>query len=173
MCALQQIFFSVSLLSLSLGWVLSCIPGSGLVEPRRVDVRAFDWRITLHSWWRWELTHRHCQVWILPHHQPQYLVSPPLWSLYNTYHICLTHRRRISKKDPPFPKDMGPLAKDLIQRLLIKDPKTRLGSGPNGAENVKKHPFYQVDLIAYCEDFTVFKKLHSRVGCNLYIMGPL
>uniref|UniRef100_A0A4W6C0N6 Ribosomal protein S6 kinase n=1 Tax=Lates calcarifer TaxID=8187 RepID=A0A4W6C0N6_LATCA len=51
--------------------------------------------------------------------------------------------KRISKKDPPFPKDMGPLAKDLIQRLLIKDPKTRLGSGPNGAENVKKHPFYQ------------------------------
>uniref|UniRef100_A0A669CX36 Ribosomal protein S6 kinase n=1 Tax=Oreochromis niloticus TaxID=8128 RepID=A0A669CX36_ORENI len=51
--------------------------------------------------------------------------------------------KRIAKKDPPFPKDMGPLAKDLIQRLLIKDPKKRLGSGPNGAENVKKHPFYQ------------------------------
>uniref|UniRef100_A0A3Q1BHN6 Ribosomal protein S6 kinase n=1 Tax=Amphiprion ocellaris TaxID=80972 RepID=A0A3Q1BHN6_AMPOC len=51
--------------------------------------------------------------------------------------------KRISKKDPPFPKDMEPLAKDLIQRLLVKDPKKRLGSGPNGAENVKKHPFYQ------------------------------
>ncbi|CDR18463.1 unnamed protein product [Oncorhynchus mykiss] len=50
---------------------------------------------------------------------------------------------RISKKDPPFPKDMSPLAKDLIQRLLIKDPKKRLGSGPDGADNVKKHPFYQ------------------------------
>lgn len=58
------------------------------------------------------------------------------------------HRRRIAKKDPPFPKDMGPLAKDIIQRLLIKDPKKRLGSGPSGAENVKNHPFYQVDLIA-------------------------
>uniref|UniRef100_A0A674EKU6 non-specific serine/threonine protein kinase n=1 Tax=Salmo trutta TaxID=8032 RepID=A0A674EKU6_SALTR len=46
-------------------------------------------------------------------------------------------------EDPPFPKDMGPLAKDLIQGLLIKDPKKRLGSGPDGAENVKKHPFYQ------------------------------
>ena len=41
-------FFSFSLLSQSQGWVLSCIPGGGLVEPRRVDVRAFDWRITLH-----------------------------------------------------------------------------------------------------------------------------
>lgn len=39
---------------------------------------------------------------------------------------------------------MGPLAKDVIQRLLVKDPKKRLGSGPSGAENVKKHPFYQV-----------------------------
>ncbi|KAK2892053.1 ribosomal protein S6 kinase alpha-5 isoform X1 [Channa argus] len=51
--------------------------------------------------------------------------------------------KRILKKDPPFPKDIGPLAKDLIQGLLIKDPKKRLGSGPNGAENVKKHLFYQ------------------------------
>uniref|UniRef100_A0A674P355 Ribosomal protein S6 kinase alpha-5 n=1 Tax=Takifugu rubripes TaxID=31033 RepID=A0A674P355_TAKRU len=49
----------------------------------------------------------------------------------------------ILKKDPPFPKDLGPLAKDIIQRLLVKDPKKRLGSGPNGAENVKKRPFYQ------------------------------
>uniref|UniRef100_A0A674NV63 non-specific serine/threonine protein kinase n=1 Tax=Takifugu rubripes TaxID=31033 RepID=A0A674NV63_TAKRU len=38
---------------------------------------------------------------------------------------------------------LGPLAKDIIQRLLVKDPKKRLGSGPNGAENVKKRPFYQ------------------------------
>uniref|UniRef100_A0A3B3HUG9 Ribosomal protein S6 kinase n=1 Tax=Oryzias latipes TaxID=8090 RepID=A0A3B3HUG9_ORYLA len=51
--------------------------------------------------------------------------------------------RRILKKDPPFPKDMDPSAKDLIQRLLTKDPTKRLGSGPDGAENVKKHPFYQ------------------------------
>ncbi|CAL8273341.1 unnamed protein product [Merluccius merluccius] len=51
--------------------------------------------------------------------------------------------KRILKKDPPFPKDMGPLAKDLIQRLLIRDPKKRLGSGPGSAENIKTHPFYQ------------------------------
>ncbi|KAL7861968.1 hypothetical protein SRHO_G00134090 [Serrasalmus rhombeus] len=51
--------------------------------------------------------------------------------------------KRILKKDPPYPKDMGPLAKDIIQRLLIKDPKERLGSGPSGAQNVKSQPFYQ------------------------------
>ncbi|TRY91783.1 hypothetical protein DNTS_023742 [Danionella cerebrum] len=50
---------------------------------------------------------------------------------------------RIKKKDPPFPKDIGPVAKDLIQRLLIKDPKMRLGSGSSGAQSVKNHPFYQ------------------------------
>ncbi|XP_051502762.1 ribosomal protein S6 kinase alpha-5-like isoform X1 [Myxocyprinus asiaticus] len=50
---------------------------------------------------------------------------------------------RIMKKDPPFPKDMGPLAKDIVQQLLIKDPKKRLGSGPSGAQDVKSHPFYQ------------------------------
>ncbi|XP_066550535.1 ribosomal protein S6 kinase alpha-5 isoform X2 [Amia ocellicauda] len=51
--------------------------------------------------------------------------------------------KRILKSEPPFPPEIGPLAKDLMQRLLIKDPKKRLGSGPTGAEEVKKHPFYQ------------------------------
>ncbi len=60
---------------------------------------------------------------------------------------------------------MGPLAKDVIQRLLIKDPKKRLGSGPNGAENVKKHPFYQVDLIA----FLVLSSIFIKTKLLLYI----
>uniref|UniRef100_W5N9G8 Ribosomal protein S6 kinase n=1 Tax=Lepisosteus oculatus TaxID=7918 RepID=W5N9G8_LEPOC len=51
--------------------------------------------------------------------------------------------KRILRSEPPFSSEIGPLAKDLIQRLLIKDPKKRLGSGPSGAEEVKKHPFYQ------------------------------
>uniref|UniRef100_W5K3N1 Ribosomal protein S6 kinase n=1 Tax=Astyanax mexicanus TaxID=7994 RepID=W5K3N1_ASTMX len=54
--------------------------------------------------------------------------------------------KRILKRDPPYPKDMGPLAKDIIQGLLIKDPKKRLGSGPSGAENVKSHAFYQARI---------------------------
>ncbi|XP_048831139.1 ribosomal protein S6 kinase alpha-5 isoform X1 [Brienomyrus brachyistius] len=49
--------------------------------------------------------------------------------------------RRILKRDPPFPKEMGSLAKDIIQRLLTKDPQKRLGAG--GAASVKGHPFYQ------------------------------
>jgi serine/threonine protein kinase len=33
-------------------------------------------------------------------------------------------------------------AKSFIQNLLIVDPKNRLGSGPNGSQNVKSHPFF-------------------------------
>ena len=84
---------------------------------------------------------------------------------------CPLPFRRILKKDPPFPKEMG-LAKDLIQRLLIKDPKKRLGSGPNGAENVKKHPFYQVGHIS--RNISHCLKYTCRVGCGLRcIMEPL
>lgn len=65
---------------------------------------------------------------------------------------------------------MGPLAKDVIQRLLIKDPKKRLGSGPDGAENVKKHPFYQVDLIASLVSSTIFRKTKWQSSLLIYIM---
>lgn len=73
---------------------------------------------------------------------------------------------------------MGPLAKDLIQRLLIKDPKKRLGSGPNGAENVKKHPFYQVDLIAFLKSFTMFRAgwavtLHNGAASTEQDLGKM
>nr|XP_014341981.1 PREDICTED: ribosomal protein S6 kinase alpha-5 [Latimeria chalumnae] len=51
--------------------------------------------------------------------------------------------KRILKSDPPFPQEIGPLGRDLIQRLLIKDPKKRLGSGQTGADEIKNHPFFQ------------------------------
>uniref|UniRef100_A0A8C4MMX3 non-specific serine/threonine protein kinase n=1 Tax=Equus asinus asinus TaxID=83772 RepID=A0A8C4MMX3_EQUAS len=43
----------------------------------------------------------------------------------------------------PFPPRIGPVAQDLLQRLLCKDPKKRLGAGPQGAQEVKNHPFFQ------------------------------
>uniref|UniRef100_V9KFC3 Ribosomal protein S6 kinase n=1 Tax=Callorhinchus milii TaxID=7868 RepID=V9KFC3_CALMI len=51
--------------------------------------------------------------------------------------------RRILKNEPPFPAGIGAAAKNLIQKLLIKDPKQRLGLGPNGAEEIKSHAFFQ------------------------------
>ncbi|XP_048456947.1 ribosomal protein S6 kinase alpha-5-like, partial [Rhincodon typus] len=51
--------------------------------------------------------------------------------------------RRILKNDPPFPVEIQPTAKDLIQKLLVKDPKQRLGSGLTGAAEIKSHSFFQ------------------------------
>lgn len=78
-------------------------------------------------------------------HESTYTDNQRFLALYVSgfFFLSFSHHRRILKKDPPYPKDMGPLAKDIIQRLLIKDPKKRLGSGPSGAQNVKSHPFYQ------------------------------
>jgi len=41
-----------------------------------------------------------------------------------------------------FPKYLSPEAVDLLQHFYIKDPEQRLGSGPNGLEDIKKHKFF-------------------------------
>ena len=42
-----------------------------------------------------------------------------------------------------FPNFVYNEAKDLIKKFLILDPNKRLGSGPKGTENIKKHPFFK------------------------------
>ncbi|XP_048475590.1 ribosomal protein S6 kinase alpha-5-like [Rhincodon typus] len=54
--------------------------------------------------------------------------------------------RRILQADPPIPSEISPAGRDLIQKLLIKDPKKRLGSGPKGASEIKRHSFFRVSL---------------------------
>ncbi|XP_067831745.1 ribosomal protein S6 kinase alpha-5-like isoform X1 [Heptranchias perlo] len=51
--------------------------------------------------------------------------------------------RRIMQADPPLPSEITSAGRDLIQKLLIKDPKRRLGSGPKGASEIKHHPFFR------------------------------
>uniref|UniRef100_A0A3B3D8R7 Ribosomal protein S6 kinase n=1 Tax=Oryzias melastigma TaxID=30732 RepID=A0A3B3D8R7_ORYME len=51
--------------------------------------------------------------------------------------------KRILRCDPPFPSMIGPVAQDLLKKLLVKDPHRRLGSGPRGAEDIKAHPFFK------------------------------
>ena len=48
----------------------------------------------------------------------------------------------IYKKKVVYPSWMEENAKDLIINLLNVDPDKRLGSGKNGAENIKRHPFF-------------------------------
>ena len=43
----------------------------------------------------------------------------------------------------PFPSFMSVETKDFIQKLLDVNEKTRLGSGPNGVDNIKAHPFFR------------------------------
>ncbi|CAL1530396.1 unnamed protein product [Lymnaea stagnalis] len=49
--------------------------------------------------------------------------------------------KRIQKCNPPYPSHFSREVKDMIQKLLTKDPSKRLGS--RGAEEVKRHPFFK------------------------------
>ena len=42
-----------------------------------------------------------------------------------------------------FPRHMDEDAQDLINKLLVVDPKKRLGYGANGSDKIKKHPFFE------------------------------
>ena len=40
------------------------------------------------------------------------------------------------------PRSLSDEAKDLIQRLLKRNPMDRIGAGPDGASEIKAHPFF-------------------------------
>jgi len=54
---------------------------------------------------------------------------------------------RIQNGEVTYPDDMDPEIKDLVQKLLVKDPEQRLGSGPKGTDNdykaLKGHSFFR------------------------------
>ncbi|XP_011158580.1 ribosomal protein S6 kinase alpha-5 isoform X2 [Solenopsis invicta] len=51
--------------------------------------------------------------------------------------------RRILKNDPPaMPSHLSANVSDFISRLLVKDPRQRLGGGPRDAKELKEHPFF-------------------------------
>ena len=50
---------------------------------------------------------------------------------------------KIYEKNLDFNKRISNAAKDLVQKLLVTNPKERLGNGPNGTEDVKNHPFFE------------------------------
>ncbi|XP_048263999.1 ribosomal protein S6 kinase alpha-5 isoform X3 [Bombus terrestris] len=51
--------------------------------------------------------------------------------------------RRILKTEPPMPGHMGATIRDFILRLLVKDPRQRLGGGPGDAKELKEHTFFK------------------------------
>ncbi|XP_047108587.1 ribosomal protein S6 kinase alpha-5-like isoform X1 [Schistocerca piceifrons] len=51
--------------------------------------------------------------------------------------------RRILKTNPPIPDHLSPEVSDFISKLLVKDPRKRLGGGEEDAEELKRHPFFK------------------------------
>lgn len=46
--------------------------------------------------------------------------------------------------NPPIPDDLSADVADFISKLLVKDPRKRLGGGEEDAEELKRHPFFRV-----------------------------
>ncbi|XP_050357899.1 ribosomal protein S6 kinase alpha-5-like isoform X1 [Nymphalis io] len=51
--------------------------------------------------------------------------------------------KRIVRCSYPVPNDVSPEVQDFIKKLLVKDPRRRLGGGEDDAEELKRHPFFQ------------------------------
>ena len=49
----------------------------------------------------------------------------------------------ILKREITFPDDFDPLARDLVEKLLVLEPADRLGAGEKGISELKSHPFFQ------------------------------
>ncbi|KAF4689638.1 hypothetical protein FOZ60_001333 [Perkinsus olseni] len=50
---------------------------------------------------------------------------------------------RIRHGELSYPSYISPIAKNLLEQLLCRDPNRRLGSGPADAQDIKSHPFFQ------------------------------
>ncbi|CRG97095.1 rac-beta serine/threonine protein kinase, putative [Plasmodium gallinaceum] len=50
---------------------------------------------------------------------------------------------RIKYENLTYPKNISPVAVDLLKKLFEKNPNKRLGSGITDAEEIKKHPFFK------------------------------
>ncbi|XP_049882058.1 ribosomal protein S6 kinase alpha-5-like isoform X2 [Pectinophora gossypiella] len=51
--------------------------------------------------------------------------------------------KRIVRCSYPVPTDVSPEVQDFIKKLLVKDPRRRLGGGDEDADELKRHPFFQ------------------------------
>ena len=50
---------------------------------------------------------------------------------------------KIYQKEVDYPESLNKNAKHLLEKLLVLDPKERLGSGPDGSENIKNEPYFK------------------------------
>ena len=69
--------------------------------------------------------------------------------------------RKILNDPLKFPDEMGKDARNLITRLLSRDPENRLGS--NGAEEIKKHPFFKSSMSLFPFPLLPLSYCHPRI----------
>jgi len=68
----------------------------------------------------------------------QFLAGKPPFKAETAYQTFELIRRR----EFTFPQDFPPVAKDLVDKLLMINPNERLGCGPSGYADIKTHPFF-------------------------------
>ena len=72
------------------------------------------------------------------------------------------------KKEVNVPKE----AKDLIQKILIKDPTKRIGYGSKDYKEIKDHPFFKgIDFDNLCEEPIPLNKIYSLLESYGYIVN--
>ncbi|CAO3659177.1 unnamed protein product [Umbelopsis ramanniana] len=64
------------------------------------------------------------------------------WPPFYSDNTKILYRKILTAKIR-YPASMSPEAKDLIQRLLDRNPATRLGAGQDDAKEIKAHPFFK------------------------------
>ncbi|KAJ2943175.1 hypothetical protein O0L34_g18887 [Tuta absoluta] len=79
--------------------------------------------------------------------------------------------KRIVRCSYPVPTDVSPDVQDFIKRLLVKDPRRRLGGGEGDADELKQHPFFKEldwDAVARREVSAPFVPAlsHAADTCN-------
>lgn len=64
--------------------------------------------------------------------------------ILNGLMLLFFYTRRILKTQPPIPQYLSTDVADFISKLLVKDPRQRLGGGEDDAEELKRHAFFKV-----------------------------
>jgi 3-phosphoinositide dependent protein kinase-1 len=88
---------------------------------------------------------RGCDLWAVACMVYQMLVGRPMFRAENEY---LTFQQILNHpaEDFSYPADFPPVARDFIDRILLQDPKDRLGAGSeeegNGYSALKSHPLF-------------------------------
>jgi p70 ribosomal S6 kinase len=78
-------------------------------------------------------------------------------------------QQQILTAKPKYPKFLSSDALNLLKGLLTRDPLKRLGCGPNGAEDIKKHPFFKTINWVKLERGEVQSTFKPTVKCSMSV----